>query len=101
MVSYEVSVEVEEGLSESFERYMRGKHIPEILATGCFIAVHFERAAPNRFRTRYEAVNRVELDRYLAEHTARFREDFGAHFPSGCLAGREVWEEVESFTAPR
>ena len=34
-------------------------------------------------------------------HTARFREDFGAHFPSGCLAGREVWEEVESFTAPR
>ncbi|MBL0312967.1 MAG: DUF4286 family protein [Holophagaceae bacterium] len=101
MTVYEVTVDVEARLTESFEQYMRGKHIPEILATGCFTAIHFEKAAPARFRTRYEAPSRTELDNYLSEHTARFREDFMTHFPIGCTVRREVWEEVECFTAPQ
>lgn len=101
MIVYEVTVDVEAKLAEAFEQYMRGKHIPEILATGCFTAIHFEKASPTRFRTRYEAKGRADLDGYLSEHTARFREDFSAHFPAGCTARREVWEEVEGFTAPR
>lgn len=99
MLAYEVVVEVREDLAGAFEGYMRGKHIPEILATGCFTRIRFEQASPTRFRTRYEAATKADLDRYLEEHTGPFRADFAAHFPEGCTPSREVWEEVEVFRA--
>lgn len=98
MVAYEVAVSVREDLAEAFERYMRGKHIPEILATGCFARIAFEQASPTLFRTRYEAASRADLDRYLGEHTAHFRQDFLAHFPEGCTPGREIWTELERWS---
>lgn len=101
MITYEVTVGVGAQLTEAFEQYMRGKHIPEVLATSCFTAARFEKTAPTRFRTRYEAADRADLDFYLAKHAPRLREDFAAHFPEGCTASREVWDEVETFIRGR
>lgn len=95
MVTYEVSVELEPYLADGFQRYMVLKHIPEILATGCFTAIAFERSAPGKFRTRYQAAVQEDLDRYLEQHTQRFREDFLRHFPDGIAVRRETWESVE------
>ncbi len=95
MITYEVSVEVEPYLADSFQRYMVLKHIPEILATGCFASIAFERAAPGRFRTRYQAATQEDLDTYLETHTQHFREDFLRHFPDGTSARRETWESLE------
>ena len=101
-VGYEVMVEVREDLGIAFERYMREKHIPEILATGCFTAIVFEQASSLKFRTRYEAATQADLDCYLAKYTDQFRADFMVHFPIGCTASREVWAELHRFpTAPR
>ncbi|HJU83652.1 MAG TPA: DUF4286 family protein [Holophagaceae bacterium] len=97
MVAYEVTVSVREDLAEPFERYMRDKHIPEILATGCFTRIRFEQASPTLFRTRYEAASRADLDRYLGGHTAHFRQDFLAHFPEGCAPSREIWDPLQVF----
>ena len=99
MVIYEVRVEVREDLVTSFTRYMPGKHLPEILATGCFAAIRFERSEDGAFRTRYEAVDRASLERYLREHAPAFRADFMAHFPEGCAVSRSVWEELAAFSA--
>ena len=95
---YEVTVEVEAGRAETFARYMLAKHIPEILATGCFACIRFERSGAGRFRTRYEAAEPKDLEHYMEAHTGRFRADFMAHFPEGCTASREVWDEVHVFT---
>ena len=101
VITYEVTVGMEARLAEAFEQYMRGKHIPAIMATTCFVAARFEKAAPMRYRTRFEAANRADLDFYLAKHAPRFREDFAAHFPSGCTVSREVWGDVELFSRER
>ena len=92
MVSYEVTVEMEAELTAAFEQYMREKHIPEIMVTGCFTAIVFEMASPLKFRTRYEANTQADLDRYLNNHTDHFRADFMAHFPEGVTPSREVWK---------
>lgn len=97
MITYEVHVEVRPDLAAAFETYMRERHIPQILATGCFEAIAFERAEDGRYRTRYQAAAQADLDRYLQEHTRIFREDFLAHFPEGCSASRACWEEVEGW----
>ena len=101
MIVYEVTLDAEPALVDALERYMRATHIPQILATGCFAAIRFERATPSRFRTRYGAATRADLDRYLAEHTAHFRADFAAHFPTGVRASREIWEEVQAWNERR
>jgi hypothetical protein len=95
MIAYEVTAEVEEGLAAAYERYMREKHVPEVLATGCFFAAEFARSSPGRYRTSYLARSQADLDRYLGAHTARLRADFAAHFPEGVSLSREVWTTVE------
>lgn len=98
MVRYEVTADVSPELVDQFLVYMRATHIPQIFATGCFASIAFDRATATRFRTRYEAAQRADLDRYLEQHTARYRADFAAHFPTGVTLARELWEEVASVT---
>jgi hypothetical protein len=76
---------------------MRTRHIPEILATGCFTTIRFERDAPTKFRTRYESESRARLEAYLDHHAGRLRADFVANFPEGCDVLRATWEEVQRF----
>jgi hypothetical protein len=102
MVTYEVTTLVPPHLVEAYERYMRERHIPEILNTGCFKGAVLTRSAPGRYRIRYEARNDGDLERYLAEHAPRLRADFGAHFPDGVTVSREVWVAVQAWeTAAR
>ena len=98
MVRYEVVVDATPELAGRFEAYMRRKHIPAILATGCFAEIRFQRGDGGRFRTTYAAAGREDLERYLADHTAAFRADFLDHFPEGVGAVREVWSDLEVWT---
>ncbi len=98
MTVYEVRVEVRGDIIEPFVFYMQRKHLPEILATGCFQAIRFERADEGVFRSRYEAATRADLERYLKDHAPHFRADFIAHCPEGCTVSRAVWDEMGAFT---
>lgn len=100
MVTYEVTTIVEPRLVEAYERYMRQVHIPDLLATGCFRGAALPRAAAGRYRVRYEAPSEADLDRYLATHATRLREDFASHFPEGVTASREVWVAIQRWGAP-
>ena len=97
MLRYEVTVQVRADLAERFERYFIEKHIPEILATGCFLDIRFERGDAGAYRTSYHAATRAELDRYLARHAAGFRADFAKHFPDGVTPSRENWTELKTW----
>ncbi len=93
MVTYEVTAVVRPDLVESYEAYMR-RHIPELLATGWFVAATFARSNGHRYRVRYDASDQPSLGRYLAEDAPRLRADFVDHFPNGVEISREVWETV-------
>lgn len=97
MLIYEVRVEVREDIVEAFAFYMQRKHLPKILATGCFQTIRFERGDDGVFRSRYEAATRADLDRYLKDHAPHFRADFMEHLSEGCTVSRTVWEEVKTF----
>jgi hypothetical protein len=98
MVTYEVITIVEPDVVEAWERYMRQRHVPDLLATGCFRAAELTRAAPGRYRMRYEATSQADLDRYLETHATRLREEFTSHFPRGVTAAREVWIAIQGWT---
>jgi|SRR5687768_14748895 hypothetical protein len=94
-VSYEVTLDVDAALRDAVLRELIEHHIPAILATGCFRAIQLEQDEAGRIRTRYEAPTRADLDRYLAEHTGRFRAEFMARFPTGVRPSRAVWRELD------
>jgi hypothetical protein len=99
MVTYEITTLVQSQLVEAYERYMRERHIPELLGTGCFQGAVLTRAAPGHYRVRYEAQSDADLERYLAKHAARLREDFVSHFPEGVGVSREVWVAIQTWGA--
>ena len=95
MVTYEITATVAPTLAEAYERYMRERHIPDLLATGCFVGAIFSRAEAGRYRIRYESPSRDTLGRYLAEHAPGLRAHFEAQFPAGVQLSREQWESVQ------
>lgn len=100
MVTYEVTALVDAARVTEYEEYMR-RHIPDLLATGCFTGASMEKAAPGRYRVRYNARSQADLDRYLRDHASRLRGDFATHFPTGVQLAREVWEMLQCWPSPR
>ena len=99
MLSYEVTIQLEDAsLAKALETYMP-RHVGEVFATGCFIDAHFEQSAPGVYRSRYSVAAQAELDRYLAGYAPRLRADFLEHFPAGVKLSRAVWQSVPRDTA--
>ena len=99
MIAYEVTVEVEEALVERFLQFMQTRHIPRILATGCFSHAEFNRATETRFRQRYLAGSLGELERHLERHAPALRAEYAKEFPEGTSLTREIWEELNRWKA--
>lgn len=97
MSIYEITAVVRPELVEAYEKYMRSRHIPDLLATGYFNRAYFTRSAENRYRIQYHALNRLALDDYLRTQAERLRADFLAHFPEGVELSREVWEILQDW----
>jgi len=97
MIVYEVTALVEPNLAAAYERFMRELHIPDLMKTGLFEGAVIEQASPSKYRTRYVASTREDLDRYLTEHAPRLRADFNEKFPSGVEVTREQWTVLEQF----
>ena len=99
MISYEVTVEVADALVDRYMEFMR-KHMPKILATGCFRLAEWDRATETRFRQRYLADSLADLERYLERHAPALREEYAQQFPEGTNLVREIWEELGRFKGP-
>ncbi|MGI8618110.1 MAG: DUF4286 family protein [Gemmatimonadaceae bacterium] len=97
MLTYEITVTVRPDLCGEYERYMRDLHIPDLMQTGNFVAASFSRSAAGRYRIRYEARSREELDSYLEQHAPRLRQHFNDTFPAGVEVLREEWTVLEKW----
>ncbi len=99
MVIYEITSVVEENLAEAYEKYMRERHIPDLLDTKYFSAAYLTYTSGNRYRIQYHATDEAALDEYLKTEAERLRADFSAHFPEGIELSREVWMVLHSWQA--
>ena len=94
-VLYEVTVTVEASMADAFFRYMTERHIPDVLATGCFARAILVTDGAGRYRTTYVAAGQAALD--LSDFAAGLRDDFAAHFSSGVSAERKLWHSLKEF----
>lgn len=97
MIVYEVTATIDADLADKFERYMREKHIADVLDTGAFVRASFETSEKGRYRTRYIAETHDALDNYLSEFAPLLRDDVSANFPTGTQFSREYWVVLDDF----
>ena len=95
MVTYEVTCELEAERAAAFERFMRERHIPDLLATGCFQGAELLRSEPGRYQVRYHAATPADLDRYFSDHAPRLRAEFQSRLPGGVQLSRETWVTLQ------
>lgn len=95
MITYEITALVRGAEPSEYERYMRERHIPDLMGTGCFAGATFSRGEGGRYRIRYEAPDVAALERYLGEHAPRLREHFEHRFGAGVQLTRESWQVLE------
>ncbi|MCU0648562.1 MAG: DUF4286 family protein [Gemmatimonadaceae bacterium] len=100
MIAYEVTATIRPDLAATYERYLRAEHIPDLMATGCFVGARIAQATAGRYRITYDAPDAAALDRYLAEHAPRLRAHVRERFPEGLALDREVWTVLEAWPAP-
>jgi hypothetical protein len=98
-VIYEITAIVRAELVDAYEKYMRERHIPDLLATKYFSAAYFTRTLENRYRIQYHARDEDILREYLNKDAERLRADFNKHFPEGIEVSREVWIVLHSWLA--
>ena len=97
MIIYEITTIVKHELIEAYEKYMRERHIPDLLKTGSFRSAKFTRSGINRYRIQYEAFDQKSLDEYIENNANRLREDFLQHFPEGIEIMRENWKVLQAW----
>ena len=97
MIIYEITAIVEAEQIEAYEKYMRERHIPDLMATRYFHAAYFTRTLENHYRIQCHAPSEDVLREYLKNEAERLRADFNRHFPRGIELSREVWIIVDAW----
>lgn len=97
MIIYEITAIVRKDLIESYEKYMREHHIPDLIETGFFARAFFTRSNENRYRIQYHAHDQPALDEYLKTKAEFLRNDFLEHFGEGIELSRENWEILQTW----
>lgn len=97
MIIYEITAIVREDLIEEYEKYMRERHIPDLLETGFFARAFFTRSEAHRYRVQYHARDEKSLDEYLQTKAGFLRNHFLENFPEGIELSRENWEILQAW----
>ena len=94
MIIYNVTINIDENLQESWLNWMRDVHIPDMLATGKFTEAKMSQVLVDEemggisYSVQYTALNREILDRYYEEDAPRLRQDTQDRFGNQFVAFR-------------
>lgn len=91
MIIYNVTVNIDKEVHDEWLEWMRSKHIPDVMSTGCFIEsrisrIHGEEEGGMSYAIQYIAPTQDQFDVYQQlfapklqhEHTSKFQGKFGA-----------------------
>ena len=101
MVIYNITTHVESSIEESWLKWMKEKHLPEMLATKKFkTAKIFKIINENdkggvSYAAQYQCDNKITLEQYLNDFAAKLREDSVNKFGDRILSFRTELELIE------
>ena len=102
MILYNVTVSIDPAVEAEWLEWMRTTHIPDVMATSCFIEsricrVHGEEEGGVTFAIGYVAPSQEKYDEYVAIHSEALQEEHGTKFNGKFAAFRTLLTVLEEF----
>lgn len=102
MILYNVTVSIDERIHEEWLEWMKAKHIPDVLETGCFIEsrisrVHGEEDGGITFAISYVAPSQEKYDEYVERHAPALQKEHSDRYAGRFAAFRTLLTILEEF----
>ncbi len=102
MILYNVTVSIDPSVSEEWLSWMRTTHIPEVMATGCFVESRLSRVQGEEeggvtFAITYLSPNQALLDEYQLKHAPLLQKSHSEKYIGKFAAFRTFLHVIEEF----
>ena len=102
MVLYNITVNIDEGVKLDWLDWMRKKHVPDVMATGCFIEsrisrVHGDEEGGLTFAISYLSQTKEDYDRYLLKYATELQREHMEKYKGKFAAFRTILSVIEEF----
>lgn len=100
MFIYNVTNKVSWAIHDQWVQWMLQKHIPEVVATGCFTEGQLVRILDTdetegpTYAAQYRSVGRAEYERYISQFAGALREDAYKSWGDQFIAFRTIMQVV-------
>lgn len=102
MILYNVTVSVDPSIAEEWLEWMRAKHIPDVMSTGCFIESRLSRVNAYEeegvtYAITYLSLNQERLKEYQEVHAPLLQEEHSERYKGRFAAFRTFLTVIEEF----
>tara|TARA_B100001250_G_C19554484_1_gene680534 strand:- start:250 stop:558 length:309 start_codon:yes stop_codon:yes gene_type:complete len=102
MIIYNVTVSVEESITNDWLDWMKIKHIPEVMACGVFTKAQINRVitqgdSNNTFAIAYNCASMKDLHQYQINFSDKLQQKHIARYGDKVVAFRTIMESVKEF----
>lgn len=100
MYIYNVTTNIEESIQERWVKWMKDKHIPDMLATGKFINAKMSKVLVEEdmggttYSVQYSVLDKATLEKYYTEDATKLREETNTLFAGSFVAFRTELEVI-------
>lgn len=100
MIVYNVTVNINSDVHDAWLDWMKSKHIPDVVGTGCFtegkmFRILVEEHQGISYSIQYTALSMGEVNRYLENFAQGLREDAHKEFGGKFTAFRTLLEHIK------
>lgn len=102
MFIYNVTLKVDWAIHDAWLQWMKTKHMPDVVSTGCFVNSRLLRLADTddtegpTYAAQYDAASKADYQRYLQEYAPAMRADVTRNWGDHVVAFRTLMEIVHS-----
>jgi hypothetical protein len=102
MILYNVTVSIDPDVHAEWLDWMKTKHIPDVMATGCFVEsrisrVHGEEEGGVTYAITYLSPSHEKMDEYQQQHAPVLQKDHAERYAGKFAAFRTILSVIEEF----
>ncbi len=102
MILYNVTVSIDPAIAEDWLEWMRTQHIPDVMATGCFVEsrisrVHGEEEGGITYAITYLSLSQDKIDEYSEKHAPLLQQDHSERYAGRFAAFRTLLSVIEEY----
>lgn len=101
MFIYNVTIQVSHSIKDAWVEWMKTKHIPDVMATNCFIKYQFVKVVDIdetegvTYAAQYYAESKAQYNRYIELFATALRDDANRNWGNQYIGFRSLMEVVD------